>query len=151
MEVRYCSFQLLIYIYRYDILNHQWTQDGSNLQGHTDWIRDISFSPTTIGLPMSIFASGGQDKRVLIWTSMQSDENSDSVYTCTAQLPPITNENDENALFSDVVWKVNWSPMGLVLAVSYGDNRVSLWKEDVQGIWECVQDIQDGETNITAQ
>lgn len=92
---------------------------------------------------MNIFASCGQDKRVLIWTSIQSDGDSDSEYTCTAQLPPVA---DENALFSDTVWKVNWSPMGLMLAVSYGDNRVSLWKENIQGIWECIQDIQ-GEIN----
>ena len=43
--------------------------------------------------------------------------------------------------FDDVVWHVSWSVSGNMLAVSGGDNKVSLWKEDIQGNWNCISDV----------
>jgi protein transport protein SEC13 len=40
--------------------------------------------------------------------------------------------------FPDVVWRVSWSMMGNVLAVSCGDNKVTLWKESLEGDWESI-------------
>jgi hypothetical protein len=40
-------------------------------------------------------------------------------------------------------WRVSWSLSGNVLAVSTGDNRVSLWKEKLSGGWECVKTIDE--------
>jgi protein transport protein SEC13 len=37
------------------------------LAGHTDWVRDVAWSPTV--LSKSYIASGSQDKTVRIWTS----------------------------------------------------------------------------------
>ena len=45
--------------------------------------------------------------------------------------------------FDAVVWRVSWSLSGNILAVSGGDNKVSLWKENLKGIWECVQTIDE--------
>ena len=45
--------------------------------------------------------------------------------------------------FEAVVWRVSWSLSGNVLAVSQGDNRVSLWKENLKGEWECVKSIEE--------
>jgi protein transport protein SEC13 len=45
--------------------------------------------------------------------------------------------------FDVVVWRVSWSMAGNVLAVSGGDNRVSLWKEKLRGGWECVKTIEE--------
>ena len=45
--------------------------------------------------------------------------------------------------FEVVVWRVSWSMAGNVLAVSGGDNRVSLWKEKLKGGWECVKTIEE--------
>ena len=43
--------------------------------------------------------------------------------------------------FPDVVWRVSWSLAGNILAVSCGDGKVSLWKENLRGVWECVSDM----------
>ena len=43
--------------------------------------------------------------------------------------------------FPDVVWRLSWSVTGTILAVSSGDNKVSLWKEALDGEWECVSDL----------
>lgn len=42
--------------------------------------------------------------------------------------------------FEDVVWHLSWSVSGNMLAVSGGDNKVSLWKEGLDGTWSCVSD-----------
>lgn len=45
--------------------------------------------------------------------------------------------------FDAVLWRVSWSLSGNVLAVSGGDNKVSLWKENLKGEWECVKTIEE--------
>lgn len=42
-----------------------------------------------------------------------------------------------------VVWRVSWSLSGNVLAVSGGDNRVTLWKETLKGEWERVSSVEE--------
>ncbi|KAF2199039.1 protein transport protein SEC13 [Delitschia confertaspora ATCC 74209] len=96
------------------------------LPGHTDWVRDVAWSPTV--LSKSYIASASQDKTVRIWTSANPDlkEWKSAVLNVEA-----------------VAWRVSWSLSGNVLAVSTGDNRVSLWKERLSGGWECVKTIED--------
>ena len=43
--------------------------------------------------------------------------------------------------FSDVVWRVSWSNSGAILAVSCGDNKVSLWKENLEQVFEEIGDL----------
>ncbi len=44
--------------------------------------------------------------------------------------------------FDDVAWHVSWSVSGNMLAVSGGDNKVSLWKEPLSGgEWVCISDL----------
>lgn len=45
------------------------------LTGHTDWVRDVSWSPTV--LSKSYIASASQDKTVRIWTSSDLRKYSD--------------------------------------------------------------------------
>lgn len=45
--------------------------------------------------------------------------------------------------FPDVVWRVSWSLSGNVLAVSCGDNKVTLWKENAKGDWECIRELEE--------
>ena len=52
---------------------------------------------------------------------------------------PDTAENKNK--FPDVVWRVSWSLAGNILAVSCGDGKVTLWKENLKGVWECVSDM----------
>lgn len=51
--------------------------------------------------------------------------------------------NSVELTFDVPVWGVTWSPSGNVLAVSAGDNRISLWKEKVKGGWESVKTIEE--------
>ncbi|KAI9767067.1 MAG: GTPase-activating protein S13 [Candelina submexicana] len=98
----------------------------ATLTGHTDWVRDVAWAPTI--LQKSYIASASQDKTVRIWTSVPSnpDEWKSTVLN-----------------FDAVLWRVSWSLSGNVLAVSGGDNKVSLWKENLKGEWEMVKSIEE--------
>ncbi|KAI9782972.1 MAG: GTPase-activating protein S13 [Geoglossum umbratile] len=97
------------------------------LTGHTDWVRDVAWAPTI--LQKSYIASASQDKTVRIWTSDPSEQGGWK----STLLPP----------FEAVVWRVSWSLSGNVLAVSGGDNKVSLWKENLKGEWDVVKTIEE--------
>ncbi|MCJ1373187.1 GTPase-activating protein S13 [Loxospora ochrophaea] len=98
----------------------------TTLTGHTDWVRDVSWAPTI--LSKSYIASASQDKTVRIWTSSNPGASEWACKTLT---------------FDAVIWRVSWSLSGNVLAVSGGDNKVSLWKEDLKGEWGCVKEIEE--------
>jgi len=36
------------------------------------------------------------------------------------------------------------SEIGNILAVAYGDNEVSLWKEAIDGEWQCISTLSGG-------
>ncbi len=101
------------------------------LNGHTDWVRDVAWSPTI--LAKSYIASASQDKTVRIWTMPSgADPSQEQNWKCT-----ILN-------FECVLWRVSWSLSGNALAVSGGDNKVTLWKERVRdGGWECIKTIDE--------
>lgn len=71
-----------------------------------------------------------------IWTSSTSSSDqkaaADASWTCSTVLT-----------FEAVVWRVSWSLSGNVLAVAGGDNKVSLWKENLRGEWDCVKTIEE--------
>jgi protein transport protein SEC13 len=92
------------------------------LEAHSDWVRDVAWAPS-IGLPRSLIASCGQDKCVYLW---EKDGQ--------------TGKWNNRLLhsFPDVIYHLSWSLLGNVLAVSSGDNTVTLWKEMTNGEWACV-------------
>lgn len=106
----------------------QWVED-QKLEGHSDWVRDVAWAPS-IGLPRNVIASCSQDCRVIIWV------NEGSGNTWTQKLLH---------KFNDVVWHLSWSTTGNILAVSGGDNKVSLWKETLEGQWVCISDVNKGQ------
>lgn len=116
----------LVKIWKYNRENDQWIEE-KQLDGHGDWVRDVAWAPS-IGLPKWYIASCSQDKKVIIWT------NADG---------PNGNEWESKILedFNDIVWHVSWSVMGNILAVSCGENRVTLWKEDMNGDFKCISDV----------
>ncbi|TBU44827.1 protein transporter SEC13 [Dichomitus squalens] len=113
------------------------------LEGHQDWVRDVAWAPN-IGLPRSYIATASQDKTVLIWTK----DSPTAPWVKTALDPSSTSAPSAPGAaaapagkFPDVVWRVSWSLAGNILAVSCGDGKVTLWKENLKGTWECVSDL----------
>ena len=100
------------------------------LSGHSDWVRDVAWSPSV--LLKSYIATASQDKTIRIWTSDGAGQaDSQGEWKCTVQE------------FDSVLWRCSWSLSGNVLAVSQGDNKVSLWKENLRGGWEKVRDVEE--------
>ncbi|KAH7040307.1 protein transporter sec-13 [Microdochium trichocladiopsis] len=116
----------LLKIWSWDAATQSYTQEGEALSGHSDWVRDVAWSPTV--LQKSYIASASQDKTVRIWTSDNSSQGQWNVKVLN---------------FEAAVWRVSWSLSGNVLAVSGGDNKVSLWKENLRGEWECVKTMEE--------
>lgn len=111
-------------IWAWDAAEGGYAAEGEPLTGHTDWVRDVAWSPTV--LQKSYIASGSQDKTVRIWTA-------DSL------APATTGWASKVLSFDEAVWRVNWSLSGNVLAVSTANNKITMWKENLKGEWECVK------------
>lgn len=116
-----------------------WREDGdrwveeTKLEVHSDWVRDVAWAPS-VGLNNYIIASCSQDRRVVIWTSDDCQTWSSTVMET----------------FDDVVWNVSWSLNGNILAVSGGDNKVTLWKQNLEGVWQCISDVEKGKGQISS-
>lgn len=120
----------LVKIWRLSETENVWKHEET-LEQHTDWVRDVAWAPN-IGLPSSTIASCSQDGTVIIW--MQDNNGTWS----KKALPK----------FPDVVWRLSWSVTGSILAVSGGDNKVTLWKESLDSEWKCISSLtEEGETN----
>lgn len=115
-----------IKIWTFDPATQSYKQEGEALTGHSDWVRDVAWSPTV--LQKSYIASASQDKTVRIWTSDQSSGGQWASKVLNFEAP---------------VWRVSWSLSGNVLAVSCADNKVSLWQENLRGEWELVKSIEE--------
>eukprot|EP00937_MAST-01D_sp_MAST-1D-sp2_P006995 g6995.t1 len=117
----------------------KWAPEAEQPQGpgalHTDWVRDVAWSPTT--LPVSTIASCGEDKRVYVFTQ----DPQTGRWSAPKQV---------GGSFDAPVWRVSWSVSGNVLAVSSGDHAVSLWKEVQEtgpngAQWQKISDVaEDG-------
>ncbi|KAG0096434.1 GTPase-activating protein S13 [Podila epicladia] len=121
-----CDNLVKIWAYRED--TKTWKEEDT-LEGHTDWVRDVAWAPN-IGAPKSYLASCSQDKTVLIWTQDTPGA-------------PWQKKSLRSEKFADVVWRVSWSLSGNILAVSCGDNKITLWKENLSGEWECVSEMEE--------
>lgn len=112
----------------------QWIEEHK-LEAHSDWVRDVAWAPS-IGLPKSIIASCSQDRRVIIWSTDDLDSSNWTYKVLN--------------LFEDVIWHLSWSVTANILAVSGGDNKVSLWKESLEGQWVCISDVSKGQGALHA-
>lgn len=97
------------------------------LEGHSDWVRDVAWSPV-IMQDVHTIASCGQDKKVIIWRCSNVDQRKWNAI-------PIEE-------FDDALWHVSWSLCGRILAVSGGDNKISLWRENLQNQWIRISDAE---------
>ncbi|CAH7682261.1 hypothetical protein PPACK8108_LOCUS15069, partial [Phakopsora pachyrhizi] len=94
--------------------------------GHTDWIRDVAYE-LGIGLNWTCLASTGQDHIVNAWTQ-------DGSRGARKQHMLDPTGCGSNSL-SGLVWRLSWKVGGKVLAVTAGDGKVTLWKENLKGCW----------------
>lgn len=135
----------LVKIWSYNEESKAWAVEET-LEGHTDWVRDVAFAPG-VGLPRTYLASAGQDRQVIIWTQDAPGQKwqskvLDPLPYLSSNAPGANPTNQaQEGKFPDVVWRVSWSVTGNVLAVSAGDGKVSLWKENLKGAWECVSEV----------
>lgn len=116
----------LVKIWKFDVESNTYVVE-SELKGHEDWVRDVAWSPSV--LSKSYIASASQDRTVIIWT-----QEGDG---------PWKKKLLRDEKFPDVVWRVSWSLSGNVLAVSGGDNKVTLWKENLKGEWESAGVVEE--------
>jgi protein transport protein SEC13 len=104
----------------------------TTLEGHKDWVRDVAWYPN-VGLHYSTIASCYQDGVVFIWVQTSG-----------------TNEwikhEIKDTKFESVVWRVSWSLTGNILAISSGDNVVTLWKENLEHQWKCISSLSESDS-----
>lgn len=137
----------VVRIWGYNETNRCWAEEET-LAGHTDWVRDVAWAPN-IGLPRAYMATASQDRTVLIWTKDSPEkpwvktplDPSSLGTSATPGAPTAATPSAAPGKFPDVVWRVSWSLAGNILAVSCGDGKVSLWKENLKGVWECVNEL----------
>lgn len=103
-------------------------------QMHTDWVKDVTWAPA--GCPETL-VSCSQDRSVLVWR--QKSTTSSNVHGSGSTewvATPLTKDPP----FMETLWRVSFSTHGSLLAVASGDNRVSLWREEVDGSFVLVSD-----------
>jgi protein transport protein SEC13 len=100
----------------------------ATLPGHKDWVRDVAWAPSAGGLAPNMLASCSDDGTVLIWRQATPGGE----WTSEA-LPH----------FPAPVWRVSWSVSGNLLAVSCGDNSVTLWRESLGGPFQHISTVPD--------
>lgn len=111
--------------------NGQWQEDTSapisKEFSHSDWVRDVAWAPSI--LPnVNVVASCSEDGTVLVWN--QNGHQGEWKPTLLHA-------------FDSPVWRVSWSVTGHILAVSSGDNDVSLWKASIDGTWYRMESLEE--------
>jgi protein transport protein SEC13 len=84
---------------------------------HEDWVRDVAWSPN-LGLAHDVVASCSEDQRVKLWKRNAGQDPSKDEWNLSREIN-----------INTPAWKVSWSHVGGLLAVSGGDNQVTVYKE----------------------
>lgn len=99
---------------------------------HTDWVRDVAWAPCIIpGVHM--VASCSEDRTVILWTEKTIEGSASN----KEWIPSLLHT------FESPVWRLSWSITGNILAVSSGDNNVTLWKQMLNGSWSQVGHVDE--------
>ena len=84
---------------------------------HSDWVRDVVFSPDGAN-PFLYLASCGQDKKVVVRRIRQEHVND-----------PTADWDTMTVLLDEAAWRLSWSPCGTMLLVTTGDSEGILLTE----------------------
>jgi len=115
----------LIKVWRY--AGNKWEVEAS-LNRHKGWVRDVAWAPN-IGLPYNTIASCSQDGEVIVWRQESGKEWNPISIPCKG---------------GEVVWRVSWSTTGNILAVTSGDNNVTLYTESLhKEEWKAISQMDE--------
>ena len=121
-------------------VRHWLLKDGDDrpteslLGSHDDWVRDVAWC-SNIGLMHDMVASCSEDGSCKVWINAPEAPNSkESRWQLKSEI-----RFDENV----PLWKVSWSQVGNMLAISGGDNQVRIMSETANGEWKQVQLVNE--------
>lgn len=92
---------------------------------HDDWVRDVSWCDS-IGLSQNMIATCSEDRTCKVW---KFDGKAQWV--------------ERKISFQVPLWKVSWSQIGNLLAISGADNKVHVMSEEPNGEWKEIQQISE--------
>jgi protein transport protein SEC13 len=106
----------------YDEETQEWKEE-KKFTDHQDWVRDVAWSPN-VGVPNRILATCSQDRTVKMY------EQTEDGWNLLPQVPK----------FEEAVWRLSWNVSGTILAITTGDNKVTLLKEHGKedGAWKSI-------------
>lgn len=96
---------------------------------HNDWVRDVAWC-SNIGLMHEMIASCSEDGTCKVWVS----EGGKKAWQLRQEI-----RFEENV----PLWKVSWSQVGNMLAISGGDNQVRILSENANGEWVKIQLVNE--------
>ena len=117
-----CDKQVKYWLFKDGKFNLQ-----QEMSEHEDWVRDVAWC-NNIGLLQDTVASCSEDQKVKIW---KRDSTTDKW------------ERKAEINIATPAWKVSWSSVGNLLAVSGGDNVVQIYKEAPNGEFEPVSKVNE--------
>ena len=62
-----CGCDNSVKVWSFSEAHGKWAQQGGDLSGHTNWVRDVAWAPN-MGMPRSTIASASEDGKVMIWS-----------------------------------------------------------------------------------
>lgn len=98
----------------------QLTQPSLAGCAHADRVRDVAWAPSP-GVGLNTIVSCSEDHTVVIWTEAPGTGGQWKAH--------------QKLSFDMTIWRVSWSTVGSILAITHGDNQVTLWKQSVDGQW----------------
>jgi len=131
-------------IWKFDAAADAWSLEDT-LEGHEDWIKDVAWAPN-IGLPEEQIATCSTDYRVIIWSRNHLEGASGNANGEADSLAELTKKSWKPTvlpLFDVIISHVSWSLTGGILACSGGVDHVSLWKQDLSGSWQRINDVNE--------
>ncbi|CCW62673.1 unnamed protein product [Phytomonas sp. EM1] len=95
------------------------------VEGHSDWVLDVSFSQISASSRFAMFASCGKDKRIVIyrkpWEQLAIELSDPSV--------AMLDWERSVATMDEAVWRLSWAPSGQILVATTASSQVFILQE----------------------